>query len=350
MLLFGAGAISAADDPAGSAPLLLAQITDVRQEDRQADRLADRQADRRQGDDGLQARVPLPRTAAGEVDVGALLPALDANFDNGIREIQVRDSSLTPVEARNLFLAETASANLLRQIGDQMPTGNGEWTVRFRSGTVDARVQRQPDGSLRARVEGADLTGLTAAQRADLARTLSQTGFDRVRVEGVDADGKRVRTEFRADRGLVKNVVQGSGNLARGADDARRAADDSGVRREDRRADRQDDSRADSGSNRGSVDRSGSSERVTNASDRQERGQRPDRGERPNRPERSERADRPDRPDRPERADRPDRPDRPERVERAERPDRPERVERAERSDRPDRPDRPDRSGSGSGR
>src|SRR3970040_153967 len=75
-----------------------------------------------------------------------------------------------------------------------------ERSVRLR-GEVEARVQRTEEGDLRARIEDVNLGKLSAAQRAVWARELAaRASFDRVRIRGTDANGERVRVEFRADR------------------------------------------------------------------------------------------------------------------------------------------------------
>jgi hypothetical protein len=328
-LAFGAGT----DDAAR--PLIVAQsslqVGDIRQEDRQADRQEDRQEDRRQ-DNAAQARLTLPRTTTGEVDKTALLADLNAQFAAGVKEIQVGNASLTKQEAQSLLLSTSRDANLLRRIGDAinaLPNAQGEFTVRLR-GTVDARVQRQPDGSLRARIEDVDFGSLTPAERAQLAEALTETtGFSRVRLQGVDQGGQRVRVEFRADKGLTANVVQGSGNLARGNRDGR-TDDDSGrlddvSGRQTGRADDRSGTSGDSRSGRSDVERSGSSGRP----DRTEAGDRPDRdgSGRGARPERVEKVEIP----------KPERPAKPE-------------IVKVERPSGSDRPDRVDSSGRGRGR
>ena len=294
----------------------------------------DRQEDRRQ-DDGVGARVTLPRSADGSVDVAALLSTLDARFDAGAREIQIRDDSLAKQEARDLLLALARDQNLLRQIADVMPAGGGEATVRLR-GVVDARIQRKPDGSLRLRVEDINFNNMSAVQRAELAQQLvQQTGFDRVRIQGIDADGKRVRTEFRSDGGLVADVMQGSGNLAKPAE---AGPSQSGARQQ--REDRQSERQLDRPGNRPD-DRRGDG---VSSADRPQRMERAEKAERPENVERSERVERPDKVERAERVERP------EKVERSERVERPEKVERPDKVEMVEKVDRPDRSHSGKGR
>ncbi len=233
---------------AAGEPLRLAQATDVRQEDRRADRRMD------PADGRAEERVPLPRNADGTLDVPALLTSIGARVDAGAREIQIRNDSLTQEEARALLLAIDTNQNLLARIGTALPNDGVERNVTFR-GAVDARVQREPDGSLRLIVRDIDIGDLTAAQRAQLAMDLSKTtGFDRVRIRGVDASGNRVRVEFRADRGLVRNEG-GDGRTRQVQQDQRE-----GRHGRDERADRT--ARIDRGDRVERVDRSGSSDRV----------------------------------------------------------------------------------------
>jgi len=307
-VLAAAGSLSIAGAwAAGSAqPLRLAQAADIRQEDHQADRREDRQADRRDdrqedrqadrredrqadrrddrqedrrtdrrmdGDDNpAQVRVPLERGGDGTIDVGALLDALSVRLDEGARELQIRNDSLTQEEARALLLAVDAGQNLLARIGELLPGDGLERGVRFK-GAVDARVQRQPDGSLRLNIRDIELGELAAAQLATDLATL--TGFDRVRIRGLDAEGNRIRVEYRAEKGLTHDQV-----------------------RADRRGGRERDAL---------------------------REDRPGRAEQIARRERSGRAERP------ERAERRERVERPERVERIDRSGPSERVERVER-------------------
>ena len=256
-------------------PLRLAQATDVRQEDRQADRQEDLRADRQMNpemkpvENPAEVRVPLPRNPNGTIDIPALLNSITARVRDGAREIQIRNDSLTQEEARLLPLATNPNQNLLARIGAVLPNDGRERNVTFR-GIVDARVQREPDGTLRLIVRDIDIGSLTAAQRAQLVMDLSRiTGFDRVRIRGVDADGNRIRVEFRADKGLTRN-------------EARADARD---RREDRREGREGrDAR---------VERTARVERA----ERAERVEKPERVERPDRSGPSERVERVERPE-----------------------------------------------------
>jgi len=147
-----------------------------------------------------------------------------------------------------------------------------ERSVRLR-GAFDARIQRNDEGELRARIEGINLGTLSPAQRAELARQLaSQGGLDRIRIRGTDATGARVRVEFRDDKGIVKNEGRAERGAARGDGDDRRGR-------------------------HGRGDRAERAERPERAA-RAERVERPERAERAERPERTERVERPERPER----------------------------------------------------
>jgi hypothetical protein len=295
------------------APIALALLAtaaaaqDVRQEDRRADRQEDRrvepndvrredrQADRRAEANEVEVKLAIPRNADGTINQTTLASDIKAQVAAGATEIQFR--GLTAQDAQALI---DRSKNVLGDLSKLLPNDGVERQLRFR-GAVDARVQRNDEGELRARIEGIDLGSLTPAQRADLARQLAtQAGLDRLRIRGTDATGARVRVEFRDGRGIVKNEGRADRSAARG--DTRGNARNERVARMDA-----DDRRG----RRGGADR----------------------------PERAERAERMERAERPERVERAERPERVERVER------PERVERAERVERVERVERPDRSG-----
>jgi len=274
-----------------------ASAQDVRREDRQADRREDRQADRQQDrrDEANEVEVTLavPRNADGTINETALADQIRARFAAGVTEIQFR--GITAQEAQRLV---DLRSNVLTDLAKLLPNDGIERSVRLR-GAVDARVQRNEEGELRARIEDINLGTLSPAQRAELARQLaSQAGLDRIRIRGADG----VRVEFRADRGIVRNEGGGVDNRGNARDD-------------NARNDRRDD-----------------------------RAQRVDTDDRRGRRGGADRADRP------ERAARVERPERAERAERAERVERAERAERVERVERPERIERPERSGSNSGR
>lgn len=251
-----------------------------------------------QSSDETTIRGALPRTPGGAVDLGQVRDAVAGRFVQGVGEVQFRDFTLDVEESQSLLLGVERNQNLLAHIGDALPADGVERTVTFR-GVVDgrrleARVQRQEDGTLRARIEGVNVGTLSDADREQLVRRLSQqTGFDRVRLEGVDSGGNRVRTEFRADKGFVRNEVKGEG---RGRPDAGPARGD--VRQEDRREDRRLDRQLDRREDR-RIDQQGD-RRV----ERIERNQRVERVERIERMERSDRSGRPERPERPDRSGR----------------------------------------------
>jgi len=271
------------------------------------DRRDDRQADRR-NDGAKDVRVALPRNADGTIDFAALLASIDARVDVGARQIQIRRDSLTQDETRALLLT-SEGRDLLAQIGEALPSDGRERHITFR-GTVDARVQRQPDGSLRLIVRDIDLANLTAAEREQLARDLSVAGFDRVRIRSVD--GKRV--EFRVDERAKQE-----------RDHARN--DD---KREHARHDRDDERK-----------------HAKHAREDRDRAERGDRAEHADRIDRAERGDRAEHGDRIERTARVERVDRADRSGPSDRVDRVERVERTDRSGPSDRVERVERSGSG---
>ncbi|MEW6246502.1 MAG: hypothetical protein AB1555_07315 [Nitrospirota bacterium] len=256
-----------------------------------------------QSSDEATLRGAFPRTPSGTVDLAQVREAVAGQLAQGIKDVQFRDFTLDVEESRSLLLSVERNQNLLAHIGDSLPADGVERTVTFR-GVVDgrqveARVQRQEDGTLRARIEGINIGTLNEVDREQLVRRLSQqTGFERVRLEGVDAGGNRVRTEFRVDKGLVRNEVKGEG---RGRPDAGPARGD--VRQEDRRDDRRLDRRLDRRDER-IVDR-----REDRRIDRRGDGrvERIERNQRVERVERIERIERPDRSGRPERPERPDR-------------------------------------------
>jgi len=280
-----------------------AAAQDVRQEDRREDRQADRrmepndvrredrQADRRAEANEVEVKLAIPRNADGTINQTALVNDINTQVKAGATEIQFR--GLTAQDAQALI---DRNKNVLGDLAKLLPNDGVERQLRFR-GAVDARIQRNDEGELRARIEGIDLGTLTPAQRADLARQLAtQAGLDRLRIRGVDATGARVRVEFRDDKGIVKNEAKGA---AKNEHRAQRAVP------------------------------------ATPAQPAQ-------RAEPAQRADRMARLDADDRRGRRGGADRPERAERAERVERVERP---ERVERAERVERVERVERPDRSG-----
>jgi hypothetical protein len=253
-----------------------ASAQDVRQEDRRADRQEDRlmepndvrredrQADRRAEANEVEVKLAVPRNADGTINETQLENDIKARLAAGATEIQVR--GLTAQDAKALI---ASNQNLLVDLAKLLPNDGIERQVRLR-GAVDARIQRNDEGELRARIEGIDLGTLTPAQRADLARQLAtQAGLDRLRIRGTDATGARVRVEFRDDRGIVRNEARADRSAARG--------DTRG--NDDRRG------------RHGAADKAERPERVA-------RAERVERAERPERVERAERVERVERPDR----------------------------------------------------
>jgi hypothetical protein len=180
-----------------------------------------------------EVKLAVPLTATGAIDVARLLALVRDQLAAGAREIQFRGATLTAADVQNLLLSSSASQNVLAEIAALLPKDGVERKVTLR-GAVDVRVTRQPDGTLRARIEDVNLGNLTAEQRAQLAQQLAALGFTRVEI-----------------RGVVRNDDRG-GHGERVADAAAR------------------------GDRRGAADR-------------------PERVERPEKAERAERADRPDR-------------------------------------------------------
>ncbi|HXF94280.1 MAG TPA: hypothetical protein VNK46_16120 [Nitrospiraceae bacterium] len=256
--------------------------------------------------DEATIRGALPRTPSGAVDLAQVREVVAGRFAQGARAVQFRDFTLDVEESRSLLLSVERNQNLLAHVGAALPADGVERTVTFR-GVVDgqqveARVQRQEDGTLRARIEGVHVGTLSDADREQLVQRLSQqTGFERVRLEGFDGGGNRVRTEFRVDSGLVRNEVKSEG---RGRPDGGSVRTDGrqAERRDDRRLDRQMDRRDERIVERHEdrrIDRQGDG-RV----ERIERNQRVERVERVERIERSDRSGRTERPERPDRSGR----------------------------------------------
>jgi hypothetical protein len=231
----------------------IAQTTndDLRREDRMAERQDEREDAAR-----AEVRLAVPRNADGSLNTQALLDEIRAQIARGVREIQFRGARLTPEEVRNLLLS--TDHNLLAEIAALLPNDGVERQVRLR-GALDVRVQREPNGELRARIEDVNLGNLTAAQRAELAQQLAaRFGFERLRIQGVDREGREDRADRREDR----------------REDRMERREDRAERREDR------------------------------LEDRMVRLERPERAERVERPERPERAERMERVERPERSGR----------------------------------------------
>jgi hypothetical protein len=266
-----------------------ASAQDVRQEDRREDRQADRQADRRAEANEVEVKLAVPRNADGTINETQLVNDVKARLAAGATEIQVR--GLTAQDAKALL---ASNQNLLADLAKLLPKDGIERQVRLR-GAVDARVQRNDEGELRARIEGIDLGSLTPAQRADLARQLAtNAGLDRLRIRGTDATGARVRVEFRDDRGIVKNEAKGAGQNEHRAQRAAPAKPAQPAQRAEPAARAERMARLDADDRRG----------PRGGADRPERAERAERVERAERPERVERAERVERVERPDRSGR----------------------------------------------
>ncbi|MFQ5896867.1 MAG: hypothetical protein ACE5JN_01275 [Candidatus Methylomirabilia bacterium] len=129
---------------------------------------------------------PLP------ADIANVVNTRFANSDTS--GVQFREFTLEPGDA-GLFLTPD-DQNLLIQIGGTLQGLEGERQVKFR-GTVngqrfEARVKRHDDGTLRARIEGMDVSGMTPEQLVEFA-----SRFDRVRIRGLG--GQRYEIKRRAD-------------------------------------------------------------------------------------------------------------------------------------------------------
>lgn len=207
----------------------------------------------------------LPRHADGAIDLKRIREAVAERAAQGAREVQFLGFTLTRDEAHRLFLALDRDQNLLRLVAEAIPADGMERRVALR-GLVDGRrveglVQRREDGTLRMRLNDVALGELGAAERERLVQGLARTGFDRVRLEGIDQKGDQVRLEFRADKGLLNNEIR---EAERGKDRGTAQVD---VRYEDRREDRWLDRRAE----------------IIQRTERLERIERPDRSRRPER-------------------------------------------------------------------
>src|SRR4051812_11614337 len=144
------------------APIALALLAtaaaaqDVRQEDRRADRQADRgvepndvrredrQADRRAEANEVEVKLAVPRNTDGTINETQLVNDIKARFAAGATEIQFR--GLTAQDAKALL---ASNQNLLVDLAKLLPNDGIERQVRLR-GAIDARIQRNDEGELRA--------------------------------------------------------------------------------------------------------------------------------------------------------------------------------------------------------
>lgn len=277
---------------------------DMRGEDRRADWQHERKA---------EANLDVPRNADGSIDGQTFVNEVDSLVARGVRVIHIRDASFTHEEARSLLIP--LEGNLIGHLAARLPNDGIQRQITLR-GDVDVRVQRKANGELRASIKDLVVGNPTEARRAEFTQQLAeQYGLDRLTVRAIDAEGNRLRVEYRADQGIVRNESRaghGGGSDVR-ADRGKDRGKDYAAS-DERRADGKDyaDHRKDRGEAR--------------AEKREDGG---DRGMRYTRFERKEHVDRPER--------REHRMDRPERHTKVERPERHERAERAERVERPDR-------------
>ena len=306
----------------------------------------------RHGKRRAEAQLSVPRSADGKtIDVTALLTGVENLIENGVRQIHFRHGALTQADAKSLILQ--TGGTLLGELATRLPSDGIQRQITLR-GDVDVRVQRLANGELRARIDDIFVGSPTEARRAQFTEQLAaQYGFDRLTIRGVDAEGNRIRVEFR-DGVIVRNEARaphGDGGekhadhrkdkKEHGGDHDKWAKRDSGGEHDaDHRKDRSEHGakwgeRRDGGEDRADRRGNGREDRAVWREDRGDRGEKFMKIERQERTERSERREH--RSERAERHAKFERPERPERAERAERPDRPERAERAERPERKDR-------------
>ena len=136
--------IAAALAALGMATTAYGQSADLRQEDRRADRQEDRQQDRqedRQADrqqdrrqNGREVRLDLPRAADGTIDTAALTTQVRDAFQNGARDVRIREKDLTAQERQQL-------ADFARTLGTQV----GADRIRVRDDGIRIRADRRAD-------------------------------------------------------------------------------------------------------------------------------------------------------------------------------------------------------------
>jgi len=303
---------------------------DIRGEDRRADWQHERKA---------EANLDVPRNSHGSIDGQAFVNEVDSLVARGVKVIHFRDASITQEEARSLLIP--LENNLIGHLAARLPNDGIQRQITLR-GDVDVRVQRKANGELRASIKDLVVGNPTEARRAEFAPQLAERYvLDRLRVRAIDAEGNRLRVEYRADQGIVRNESRpghgGGSNIRadRGKDyaasDERRAdgkayADHRKDRNSDRAEWRYDDKDRDE--RHAKVERKERAERPESREDRMQRSERHAKFERTERHESAER------PERHAKVERPERHERVERPERAERAARPERVERPDRSSR----------------
>ena len=158
----------------------------------------------------VEVSLQLPRTGDGRIDTRALEAEVRREIGAGATEIRFRDD-FSQQDARRLLL----DGRVLRELGAALPDDGVERDIRLR-GEVDARIQRDEEGGLRARIENIDLADLTSEQRAELARRLAgQGGLERVRIEFREGRGITSNEGGRGEAVRADNSARGSGRAER---------------------------------------------------------------------------------------------------------------------------------------
>jgi len=136
--------------------------------------------------------------------------------DNGFERLRIRgtdgqrfkidrnDDGRLRVDIRGIDVSKITSEQLAN-----LAIEKGLDRLRIR-GSKDERfeINRQNNGTLRARIERMDFSN---RDPKELLNSLREQGLDRVRIRGVDAEGNRVRIEYRQDKGIVKWEGAGQG-------------------------------------------------------------------------------------------------------------------------------------------
>lgn len=120
--------------------------------------------------------------------------------DDGSLRVDIRGIDVSGITSEQL-------ANLAMEKGLERLRIRGLKDERF-------EINRQNNGTLRARIERMDFSN---RDPKELLSSLREKGLDRVRIRGVDAEGNRVRIEYRQDKGIVKweGVGRGLTELSR---------------------------------------------------------------------------------------------------------------------------------------
>ena len=146
-------------------------------------------------------------TVNGNTSSSEILDIVNSEFNNPenaeIQKLQFRNLTLDSEEAAALFLSTDSENYLLHSIGDTL---KNEQQVRFR-GMVDGnpfetRVEREDDGTLRLRMEGMDVSGMSPEQLGNFLNN----DFDRVRIQGLGDERLEIR---KRDDGTVRAELRG---------------------------------------------------------------------------------------------------------------------------------------------